>query len=78
MISLTYSEKIKALQIRACDRGFALLDEVGQFLLYHYPRDDMSALFHLLDELDRASLVAPEQINHTICNISSRGTINLY
>lgn len=61
VISLTDAEKIKALQIRACGRGFALSDEVGQFLLHHYPRD-MSALFHLLDELDRASLVAQRKL----------------
>ncbi|ACJ17566.1 DnaA regulatory inactivator Hda [Coxiella burnetii] len=61
VIGLTDAEKIKALQMRAHDRGFELSDEVGQFLLRHYPRD-MSALFNLLDKLDQASLIAQRKL----------------
>lgn len=45
VIGLGDAEKIKALQMGACDRGFGLSDEVGQFFLLHrYPRN-MAALF---------------------------------
>lgn len=61
VIGLTDAEKIKALQIRAHDRGFELPNEVGQFLLRRYPRD-MSILFNLLDKLDQASLIAKRKL----------------
>ena len=61
VIGLSDAEKIKALQMRARDRGFELSDEVGRFLLYRYPRD-MTALFQLLDKLDQASLVAKRKL----------------
>lgn len=55
------AEKIKALQIRARDRGFELSDALGRFLLHRYPRD-MTALFQLLDKLDQASLAAKRKL----------------
>ena len=61
VVGLTDMGKIKALQMRAQDRGFELPDEVGQFLLCHYPRD-MSLLFNLLDKLDWASLIAKRKL----------------
>ncbi|MFW0094714.1 MAG: DnaA regulatory inactivator Hda [Coxiella endosymbiont of Haemaphysalis qinghaiensis] len=61
IVDLTDTEKIKALQMRAHDRGFELPDAVGQFLLYRYPRN-MSLLFNLLDKLDWASLIAKRKL----------------
>ena len=48
--------KIAALQLRAKGRGFALPDDVAQFLMRRSVRD-MTSLFVLLDRLDEASLV---------------------
>lgn len=48
-------EKLAALQLRARQRGFSLPDEVGLYLMQHWPRD-MHSLFALLDKLDQASL----------------------
>ncbi|AKQ33225.1 DnaA regulatory inactivator Hda [Candidatus Coxiella mudrowiae] len=61
VVGLSDTEKIKALQMRAHDRGFELSDEVGQFLLLYYTRD-MSLLFNLLDKLDQASLIAKRKL----------------
>lgn len=58
---LSDEQKIKALQIHARGRGIELTDEVGHFLLRHYPRD-MSALFSLLDKLDQASLIEKRKL----------------
>lgn len=58
---LTDSQKLAALQLRAAKRGFNLSEEVGCYLLNHYPRD-MSALFKLLEQLDQASLEANHRV----------------
>jgi DnaA family protein len=58
---LSDEQKIKALQIHAHERGIELSDEVGHFLLRHYPRE-MSALFNLLDKLDQASLIEKRKL----------------
>lgn len=55
--ALNDDQKILALQLRASRRGLRLQREVAQYVLRHYPRD-MSALFHALETLDRASMVA--------------------
>ena len=53
--------KIRALQLRASQCGFELADEVGKYILNRFPRDT-HALFSLLAELDRASLVTQRKI----------------
>jgi DnaA-homolog protein len=57
---LSDRQKLVALQRRATIRGFDLPDEVGCYLLNHYPRN-MMALFELLEILDIASLKAQQQ-----------------
>lgn len=52
---LNDEQKIEAIQLRARNIGLELSNEVGQFLLRHYPRD-LSALFALLERLDKASI----------------------
>jgi DnaA family protein len=52
---LNDQDKKFALQSHAQQRGFALPDEVVEFLLKHYPRT-LPELFKLLDKLDQASL----------------------
>lgn len=52
---LTDDEKIKALQMRAHNRGLHLSDEVAQFLMHRAPRD-MAKLMDLVLQLDRLSL----------------------
>lgn len=58
---LTDEQKVAALQLRANIRGFELTQEVGRYLLNHYPRD-MTYLFELLELLDKASLQARHRI----------------
>ncbi len=58
---LSDEDKLAALKLRADQRGFALTDEVGQFLLRRCPRD-MIQLFALLETLDRASLQAQRKL----------------
>jgi DnaA family protein len=53
--------KIKAMQLRARQRGIDLADEVAKFLLNRYPRD-LHNLFALLDKLDSASLQAQRRL----------------
>lgn len=53
--------KVRALQLRAGQRGFQLGDEVAQYILHRSPRQT-SALFALLDRLDRASLSAKRRV----------------
>lgn len=53
--------KLCAMQIHAKYRGLELPDEVGHYLLRHCRRD-MRALFELLEQLDRASLVARRRL----------------
>ncbi len=58
---LNDEDKIKALQLRALERGFEISKEVGDFLLRYCPRD-MLALFKLLDQLDQASLAEQRKL----------------
>ncbi len=58
---LNDAQKIQALKIRARDRGLEFSDDIGQFLLHHFPRDTQ-ALFNLLDQLDHASLVSQRKL----------------
>ena len=58
---LSDAEKLQAMVARAAMRGFSISDDVGQFLLRHYPRDT-HALFYLLDQLDRHSLQQQRKI----------------
>ena len=58
---LSDKNKIRALQLRAFQRGFELADDVGKYILNRFPRDT-HALFSLLDRLDSASLVTQRRI----------------
>ena len=59
--ALADQDKIKAMQLRATQRGFQLPDEVANYLLSRYPRD-LHNLFALLDKLDVASLQAQRRL----------------
>jgi DnaA family protein len=59
--ALTDEEKIDALKMRAALRGFSLSDEVGNYLIRHYPRH-MHDLFAVLETLDHASLAAKRRL----------------
>ena len=59
--ALSDEDKISALQLRASLRGFELPDNVVTYLLRRVPRDT-NALFNLLDDLDKASLVAKRKL----------------
>lgn len=58
---LTDTEKASALQAHAAARGFALGDDVVQYLLRH-TRRDLPSLIALLDALDRHSLATKRAI----------------
>ncbi len=58
---LSDDKKIKALQLRASQRGIELADDVGKYILNRFPRDT-HALFGLLDKLDKASLATQRKI----------------
>jgi DnaA family protein len=58
---LNDQDKVKAMQLRATQRGFQLPDEVANYLLNHYPRD-LPNLFSILDKLDVASLQAQRRL----------------
>ena len=58
---LTDEEKSAALQQRGVQRGLELGPQVADYLLRHCSRD-MTDLFQLLDELDRASLAAQRRL----------------
>jgi len=58
---LSDEDKLRALQLRAHQRGLQLNETVGWFLLHHYARD-MTTLFTVLDKLDNASLVAQRKL----------------
>jgi DnaA-homolog protein len=53
--------RIEALRLRAAQRGLQLPDETAEYLLRRMPRD-LPSLFHTLDELDEASLVAQRRL----------------
>jgi DnaA family protein len=59
--SLTDTEKLAVLVMRADRRGMTLSEEVGKFILNHCPRH-MSTLFAALDALDKASLAAQRKL----------------
>lgn len=59
--TLTDAEKIDALKMRATLRGFSLSNEVGNYLIRHYPRH-MHDLFAVLEALDQASLAAKRRL----------------
>jgi DnaA-homolog protein len=52
---LTHEQKIKALHLRAKQRGLKLPNQTSQFLLNHYQRD-LKILFTLLEKLSQAAL----------------------
>ncbi len=54
-------QKLEVLQLRAKCRGLELSDEVGLYLLRHYPRN-MASLFEALIKLDKASLVLQRKL----------------
>ena len=58
---LTDEEKSAALQQRGAQRGLELGPQVADYLLRHCSRD-MTDLFQLLDDLDRASLAAQRRL----------------
>lgn len=53
---LSDEDTLKALQMRARNRGIEISSEVGNYLLHHYPRN-MGELFTVLERLDKASMV---------------------
>ena len=55
-------EKIMALRLRAHLRGLELSDEVARFILNSSPRN-MQSLFHVLSNLDGASLRAKRKLS---------------
>jgi DnaA family protein len=59
--SLSDSDKIAVLIMRAHRRGISLSDEVGKYILTHCPRH-MGTLFAALDALDKASLAAQRRL----------------
>jgi DnaA family protein len=58
---LSDTQKLMTMQLRAQIRGFELSDEVGKYLLNHFPRG-MGALLELLEKLDQVSLQAKQKI----------------
>jgi DnaA-homolog protein len=58
---LSDMEKIEAIQLRGHNRGLDITDEVARYILHRYPRQ-MSALFDLLERLDRVSLASQRRI----------------
>jgi DnaA family protein len=61
LATLSDADKRAALQMRARRRGLELGNEVAEYLLRRCPRD-MDSLFSLLNQLDRASLVAQRRL----------------
>ncbi|HEB78530.1 MAG TPA: DnaA regulatory inactivator Hda [Methylothermaceae bacterium] len=58
---LNDADKLAALQLRAKQLGLELSPQVGRFLLTRFPRD-LSSLWHLLEQLDRATLAAKRKL----------------
>jgi len=61
VVSLRDEQKRDALRFRAASRGFALSDEVTEYVLRRYPRDTHT-LFGLLECIDEASLSAKRRV----------------
>jgi DnaA family protein len=59
---LADNDRISALNIKAQRMGFEISPQVGLFLLTHYGRD-FSALWGLLEKLDKASLAAKRKLS---------------
>lgn len=59
--AMSDAEKLLALKQRADSRGFELPDDVVSYLLRHYQRQT-SALFELLEHLDRYSLAEQRRL----------------
>ena len=53
--SLSESQKLAALQLRARQRGLTLSVEAAKFIMHHYRRD-LPSLVEMLEKLDHASL----------------------
>ena len=58
---LADEDKIKAMQLRANDKGIELSVDVAQYMFKRCPRD-MHALFELLDRLDYQSLASQRKL----------------
>ena len=69
--ALDDDQKIAALQIHARNRGMSLSEEVGQYLIRHYPRN-MSALFDILEKLDQSSLVEQRRLTIPFVKVSTQ------
>ncbi|MEH6627919.1 MAG: DnaA regulatory inactivator Hda [Motiliproteus sp.] len=61
VVALADGEKAEALRLRARARGINLGEDVVQFILHRSPRQ-MSKLYSILEQLDRASLAAKRKI----------------
>ncbi len=59
---LSDEEKISALRLRAQLRGLELSEEVGEYLLLRRAPRELPKLIALLEELDRASLIAQRKL----------------
>ncbi|NOS90163.1 MAG: DnaA regulatory inactivator Hda [Methylococcaceae bacterium] len=59
--ALSDEDKITALVFKAGQMGFDISAQAGRFLLAHYDRD-LSSLWTLLTQLDRASLAAKRKL----------------
>ena len=61
LVELDETGQCTALQRRAAASGLELTPEAALYLVHRLPRD-MHSLFGVLDELDRASLVAQRRL----------------
>lgn len=59
--SLQDKQKLEVLQLRSRRRGLELSEEVGLYLLRHYPRN-MAVLLEALQRLDEASLIEQRRL----------------
>ncbi len=59
--SLNDTQKLAVLQLRSKRRGLELSEEVGLYLLRHYPRK-MAVLLEALQKLDEASLIEQRRL----------------
>lgn len=53
--------KCQAIQLRAFGRGFEISNEVAQYILRHFSRNN-DKLFSLLDQIDRTTLVEQRRV----------------
>ena len=61
LLELDDDDKIRALRLRAEQYGLELTENVGRYLLTHYPRN-LFELFERLDDLDRASMAMQRKL----------------